>query len=575
MGDFEALLSMATKTHEKTSSKPNFFKSTQVSAAKKDPKAKKLSDNVKKFLDRRKADEDAKRKEADRQRHELQKMRADSRESQKVVKRMVTKNKGVNFSVIPEAVNEKDTADTLAGRNQCDEDDYGYESTMARNLYEKLMTKYEANPEDPMAKFTKSKSKNSVKDPNSTLARMKEALSKGDEPLPKFTDRNKKKGKGKVEDDFINDGPIIIGESVRRKDNSHDKNDSDKRVQEEKKKKRLPPPASFEELLKMASQAKSSPAINGPEKVPLEKKKEKEPEFRPMTKKQKEEYERQKQSELRKAGKIQAEKLSNTNKSPMKKPVHASMKSAEKKISHNSDTKLNSSSHIQNGSINKSHSSNNYNSSSSKANIKEHSNTKIPNGSVSSKSSFDKRKNENNNGRSSNAPQIASRSTKDKEQQKLSKPGSSGMQKPDFNKIKNVEAREFPGEKRPPKSLSKSKRPRSRSRSRSPVPYKSKKVSGMRIESDSEYDSEMDDFIDDSDAKIDISAEIRNIFGYDRRKFRDEDDFDDRSMETNRFSDIMKEEARSARLGRMEDLEDMRREEEEKRRKLQKKKYRR
>ena len=50
---------------------------------------------------------------------------------------------------------------------------------MARNLYEKLMNKYEANPEDPMAKFTKSKSKNSVKDPNSTLARMKEALSKG------------------------------------------------------------------------------------------------------------------------------------------------------------------------------------------------------------------------------------------------------------------------------------------------------------------------------------------------------------------------------------------------------------
>jgi len=85
MGDFEALLSMATKTHEKTSSQPSAFKSTQVVAAKKDPKAKKLSDNVKKFLDRRKADEDAKRKEADRKRHELQKMRAESRESQKVV----------------------------------------------------------------------------------------------------------------------------------------------------------------------------------------------------------------------------------------------------------------------------------------------------------------------------------------------------------------------------------------------------------------------------------------------------------------------------------------------------------
>ena len=30
MGDFEALLSMATKTHEKTTSQPSAFKSTQV-----------------------------------------------------------------------------------------------------------------------------------------------------------------------------------------------------------------------------------------------------------------------------------------------------------------------------------------------------------------------------------------------------------------------------------------------------------------------------------------------------------------------------------------------------------------
>jgi len=572
MGDFEALLSMATKTHEKTSSQPSYFKSTQVAAPKKDPKAKKLSDNVKKFLDRRKADEDAKRKEADRKRNELQKMRAESRESQKIVKRMVTKNKGVNFSVIPEAVNEKDTAHTLAGRNQCDEDDYGYESTMARNLYEKLMNKYEANPEDPMAKFTKSRPKNSVKDTNSTLARMKEALSKGDEPLPKFTDRSKKKGKGRIEDDFINDGPIIIGESVRRKENSHERNDGEKRLQEDKKKIRKPPPASFEELLKMASQAKSAPAINGPEKVSKEK--EKQPEFRPMTKKQKEEYERQKQSELRKAGKIPSEKSSNSTQSPVKKSMHPSMKPSEKKNSHVTNGKHNSSSHMQNGAISKSHSSNSVNSSSSKADIKEHSKSKISNGNVSSKPTYDNRKFENNNGRSSTST-TSSKSTKNKEPQKLNKPSSSGMQKPDLDRIRSVEARAFPGEKRPPKQISRNKRPRSRSRSRSPVPFKSKKNNGMRIESDSEYDSEMDDFIDDSDAKIDISAEIRNIFGYDRRKFRDEGDFDDRSMENNRYADVMKEEARSARIGKMEDLEDMKREEEEKRRKMLKKKHRR
>merc|ERR1712142_830735 len=105
---------------------------------------------------------------------------------------------------------------------------------------------------------------------------------------------------------------------------------------------------------------------------------------------------------------------------------------------------------------------------------------------------------------------------------------------------------------------------------RRPEPKKRKGDDGYkrRIESDSEedYDSEMDDFIDDSDSRVDISAEIRNIFGYDKRRYKDED-FDDRSMENNKFSSIMMEEARSARIVRMEDLEDMRREEEEMKRK--------
>lgn len=140
-----------------------------------------------------------------------------------------------------------------------------------------------------------------------------------------------------------------------------------------------------------------------------------------------------------------------------------------------------------------------------------------------------------------------------------------------------------------PSSSSGSKRPRSRSPdfqrrptkrlpSRSPSPEfrrkpdskSSKNSKRLRIDSESEYDSEMDDFIDDTEATFDISAEIRSIFGYDRNKYRNEADFDDRSMENNRFADVMREEARSAKLGRMEDLEDMRREEEEKRRKKMK-----
>ena len=50
---------------------------------------------------------------------------------------------------------------------------------MARNLYEKLMTKYESCPDDPMSKFTKAQPKNAVKDSKSTIARVKEALLKG------------------------------------------------------------------------------------------------------------------------------------------------------------------------------------------------------------------------------------------------------------------------------------------------------------------------------------------------------------------------------------------------------------
>lgn len=38
------------------------------------------------------------------------------------------------------------------------------------------------------------------------------------------------------------------------------------------------------------------------------------------------------------------------------------------------------------------------------------------------------------------------------------------------------------------------------------------------IESDDEYDSEMDDFIDDTEDPNDVSKYISEIFGYDRRK---------------------------------------------------------
>lgn len=77
----------------------------------------------------------------------------------------------------------------------------------------------------------------------------------------------------------------------------------------------------------------------------------------------------------------------------------------------------------------------------------------------------------------------------------------------------------------------------------------------------------MDDFIDDGgECQDEISKHIREIFGYDRTKYRDESDYALRYMEST-FREQQKEEARSLRLGIQEDLEELQREEEELKRK--------
>ncbi|EDO47613.1 predicted protein [Nematostella vectensis] len=82
--------------------------------------------------------------------------------------------------------------------------------------------------------------------------------------------------------------------------------------------------------------------------------------------------------------------------------------------------------------------------------------------------------------------------------------------------------------------------------------------SGMRRYQERQYedyddydDDDDDDFIDDGGDEADVSSYIREIFGYDKRKFKDED-FDDRSMEVS-YRQIEKEEARSSKIAKLED----------------------
>lgn len=85
---------------------------------------------------------------------------------------------------------------------------------------------------------------------------------------------------------------------------------------------------------------------------------------------------------------------------------------------------------------------------------------------------------------------------------------------------------------------------------------------------DSEYDSEMDDFIDDGDDVEDYSSHIKEIFGYDKSRYRLIDEDVD-NMESS-YAQQMKEESISKKIGIMEDLEDMRLEAEEKKAKAKK-----
>ncbi|XP_024414634.2 protein SPT2 homolog isoform X1 [Desmodus rotundus] len=98
---------------------------------------------------------------------------------------------------------------------------------------------------------------------------------------------------------------------------------------------------------------------------------------------------------------------------------------------------------------------------------------------------------------------------------------------------------------------------------RLPFPSGYKRQRDYEEEEDDDYDSEMEDFIEDEgESQEEISKHIREIFGYDRKKYKDESDYALRYMESS-WKEQQKEEARSLRLGMQEDLEELKREEEE------------
>ncbi|XP_068169153.1 protein SPT2 homolog [Antennarius striatus] len=94
---------------------------------------------------------------------------------------------------------------------------------------------------------------------------------------------------------------------------------------------------------------------------------------------------------------------------------------------------------------------------------------------------------------------------------------------------------------------------------------------GTYEDEDDEYDSEMDDFIDDgAEEQEEISRHIKEIFGYDRKRYKNESDYALKFMESS-WKEMQKEEARSLKLAVQEDLEEEKREEEEQKRNAKRK----
>lgn len=105
-----------------------------------------MSANIQKFLKKREEDERHKAVVAKQKLDELMAMRDDKAKNK--IKKMLKVTKSANKSVLQDAVDNDNTAITLQGPEQPDEDDYGYTSQEASQFYKSLMDKYKKVPEE-------------------------------------------------------------------------------------------------------------------------------------------------------------------------------------------------------------------------------------------------------------------------------------------------------------------------------------------------------------------------------------------------------------------------------------------
>lgn len=348
-------------------------------------------------------------------------------------------------------------------------------------------------------------------------------------------------------------------------------------------------------MLKIAEKKQFEPIIIEP--------KEKKEEERPLTKKQKKELEREKEWRERKEGKIppnrppqekavvgagRIPKLNGNSVEKVAKPVENDLSNRVPKLNGVKSAL----SAKTNGAINKTangvSASNSYNDATNKHNML----SKHSGASEKMRSDYPKQSADRNNvmkrqETQASRPQYPSKPTDRQNGYASSKPAATNpLQKPPANKqtvvskysdkIRSLPPQEGKPKKPssddlrpkqfPPRDLKPKQFPRADLKPKQfpppdvkrkqfpPKDVKRKPVKRRILDDDDEeYDSEMDDFIDDGpEESEDYSKYISEIFGYDKSKYRHVDDDDD-NMESS-FSQQLKEEYISTKIGKISHL---------------------
>ncbi|XP_011636227.1 protein SPT2 homolog [Pogonomyrmex barbatus] len=561
--DFGTLISVAQKNETKKQSVPCY--QTKFTPPKKQSKqSKTLSENIKKFLARKEEEERKKALEEKRKKENLLALR--DQKAQNRINKHLKVCKSANKSVIEDAIDSENTAITIAGPSQPDEDDYGYESQEASALYNQFMNKYNSLPaEKPIL----SSETRTAKDIASTKDRVKQALKQ--QELEESSGHRRKRKSSVLNAKEATVDEKVISDKTEKNIISTDKEDKDEKPKV--KKKPMPPPMGFAELLKLAEKKQHEPVV-----MEVKPKVENE---RPMTKRQKIEYiqekERREQREKKdleakktsitgassKSDKAQlnkiprtSEKLVVSNPMPNKNTVKIST-TIPKRIIDKSDDK-----HVEKANSSRNSSKNELLEERKKLEAERKQLEEMRRAIEEEKRKLAQSKNnlEDIKSQSSNKLNVIKSKPVDKQ---ISAKDIKPRQFPPLDvklqsSLANNKPKQFPSpDVRHMKSKTLIKK----------APNK------RRIYDDEEDDSDLADFIDDGpeDNEENYSKHISEIFGYDKSKYRDTDDEDDTAMESN-FAQQLKEEYISSKIGYMEDLEDMRLEALEKKRKALSKK---